>query len=196
MPPITRRQTLLAGLAAGPWATASVADPSQDALPGLLRRGGVVAVFRHALAPGTFDPPEFRLGDCATQRNLNDVGRTQARAIGAWFQARGLRPAQVRSSPWCRCVDSATLAFGAAQPWPALGSPTGKSPAQRAAQLQELQQALATASAQRGRFEVWVTHMFVIADLTGQNTDSGDGVLLASGGSGVPVQILARLDLL
>ena len=48
----------------------------------LLRQGGVVALFRHALAPGTFDPPGFRLGDCGTQRNLNDEGRAQARRIG------------------------------------------------------------------------------------------------------------------
>ena len=54
----------------------------------LLRQGGVVALFRHALAPGTFDPPGFRLGDCGTQRNLNDEGRTQARRIGEWFQTR------------------------------------------------------------------------------------------------------------
>ena len=45
----------------------------------LLREGGVVIAFRHALAPGTFDPPEFRLGDCRTQRNLSDGGRAQAR---------------------------------------------------------------------------------------------------------------------
>jgi len=44
----------------------------------LIRAGGVVAAFRHALAPGTFDPPGFTLGDCSTQRNLNDEGRAQA----------------------------------------------------------------------------------------------------------------------
>ncbi len=57
-------------------------------------------MFRHALAPGTFDPPGFRLGDCGTQRNLNDEGRPQARRIGEWFQARQLRPEKVLSSPW------------------------------------------------------------------------------------------------
>jgi len=34
-----------------------------DAVSTLLRRGGVVIAFRHALAPGTFDPPGFRLDD-------------------------------------------------------------------------------------------------------------------------------------
>jgi len=193
MPLITRRRTLLAGLAAGALASAWSAVGAQD-LPALLRHGGVVAAFRHALAPGTFDPPELALGNCATQRNLSDEGRTQARAIGAWFGTRGLRPARVRSSPWCRCMDTATLAFGSAQRWDALGSPTGTSIETRAAQLRELHEALAAVARNRGAFEVWVTHMFVIADLTGQNTESGDGVLLAAG-SGGRAQVLARLDL-
>lgn len=192
---LTRRHTLLAGLASGILAPAWSADTPPD-LPTLLRRGGVVAAFRHALAPGTFDPPEFTLGNCATQRNLNDEGRAQARMIGAWFTARGLRPARVRSSPWCRCMDTATLAFGAAQAWEALGSPTGKSAETRAAQLRDLRAAVAAAARQRGSFEVWVTHMFVIADLTGENTASGDGVLLAPSGGDGRLRVLARLDLL
>ncbi|MBY0411412.1 MAG: histidine phosphatase family protein, partial [Burkholderiaceae bacterium] len=72
----------------------------------LLRQGGVVAVFRHALAPGTFDPPGFRLGDCGTQRNLSDEGRAQAQRMGEWFKERQLQPDQVLSSPWCRWVDT------------------------------------------------------------------------------------------
>ena len=192
---LTRRQTLLAGLATGVLAPAWSADAQQD-LPALLRRGGVVAAFRHALAPGTFDPPGFALGNCATQRNLNDEGRAQARAIGAWFTARTLRPARVRSSPWCRCMDTATLAFGAAQAWDALGSPAGQTAEVRAAQLQELRAGVAAVARQRGSFEVWVTHMFIIADLTGENTASGDGVLLAPGGADGRLRVLARIDLL
>ena len=120
----------------------------------LLRRGGVVALFRHALAPGTFDPPGFRLGDCGTQRNLNDEGRAQARRIGEWFQARQLQPAKVLSSPWCRCIDTATLAFGAPQVWAPLGSPRGYPETTGAAHLRALRDALATASARSGRFDV------------------------------------------
>lgn len=56
--------------------------------------------------------------------NLGDEGRRQARQLGAWFAARQLRPARVRSSPWCRCVGTARLAFGdRVEPWAALGSP-------------------------------------------------------------------------
>jgi phosphohistidine phosphatase SixA len=144
-----------------------------------LKAGGCVIAFRHALAPGTFDPPEFRLGDCRTQRNLSDEGRAQARRIGAWFAQRGLAPAAVRSSPWCRCLDTAQLAFGRGEAWPALGSPRGTEERTYAEQIQALQAALRAVPA--GRFEVWVTHMFVLADLTGASTGSGEGLLLRAG---------------
>src|SRR6478672_3292477 len=163
--PLARRAVLGAGLGLAALPLWAATDPDAEAL---LRRGGVVIAFRHALAPGTFDPPGFRLGDCSTQRNLNDEGRSQARRAGDWFRARGLEPARVRSSPWCRCVDSATLAFGTPEVWPALGSPRGAPETTSARHLRELHQALAAAaaaSAQPGRFEAWFTHMFVLADL-------------------------------
>jgi phosphohistidine phosphatase SixA len=156
-----------------------------------LREGGLVLAMRHALAPGTFDPPQFKLGDCSTQRNLNDAGRAQARQIGAWFQANGLQPARVRSSPWCRCVDTAQLAFGAHETWAALGSPRGATESTNAQSLEALRAAIRSASAQRGRFEVWVTHMFVLSDLVGQGTSVGEGLLLRAGADGAP-QVLGR----
>lgn len=160
----------------------------------VIRAGGVVVAFRHALAPGTFDPPGFTLGDCSSQRNLSDEGRAQARRIGAWFQSRALQPAAVRSSPWCRCLDTATLAFGRAEPWAPLGSPRGNPEASRGPHLQQLRQALVDASGRRGRgrFEVWVTHMFVLSDLTGGGSSSGAGLVLRAGADG-NVEVLARL---
>jgi hypothetical protein len=159
----------------------------------LLRHGGVVAVFRHALAPGTFDPPGFRLGDCSTQRNLNDEGRAQARRIGEWFQERQLQPHKVLSSPWCRCIDSASLAFGAPQVWAALGSPFGYPETTGAAHLRELRQALVAASARSGQFEVWFTHMFVQSDLASDSTRSGEALILRARGSAKP-EVVARLS--
>jgi hypothetical protein len=185
---VKRRSVIALGLAAP---TLRAAD---DDVAARLRAGGVVIAFRHALAPGTFDPPGFRLGDCSTQRNLNDDGRAQARRIGEWFRQRSLAPAAVRSSPWCRCIDTATLAFGSAETWRALGSPRLGSETTNAESLQQLRAALATAMRQRGRFEVWVTHMFVLAVLVGANTASGEGLLLASDSGGAP-QVLARLNI-
>lgn len=194
----TRRSLLAAGLgtalgASGGlilgWPRQARAD---EALAALLRSGGVVLAFRHALAPGTFDPPAFQLGDCSTQRNLSEEGRQQARRIGAWLQARQLQPTQVRSSPWCRCMDTATLAFGRAQAWPALGSPRGATETTNAQSLQALRQAVQAAATQPGRFEVWVTHMFVLADLVRQNSASGEGLVLRADAQG-GVQVAGRL---
>ncbi|MTI43033.1 histidine phosphatase family protein [Roseibium hamelinense] len=75
-----------------------------------LEEGGIV-LFRHALAPGTGDPSNFEIGNCSTQRNLNDRGRAESRAIGAEFRERGVEVGQVLTSQWCRCRETAELAF-------------------------------------------------------------------------------------
>ncbi len=182
----TRRALLISGLAA-PLLPARASDPEA-----LLRQGGVVIAFRHALAPGTFDPPGFTLGDCRTQRNLSDEGRAQARRLGEWFAARRLTPAAVRSSPWCRCVDTATLAFGPPLVEPALGSPAGRAETTNDASLRELRRLLSEAAARPGRFEAWVTHMFVLSALVGGGVSSGEGLVLCAGANGDP-ELLARL---
>lgn len=185
-----RRDLLLASLAA-PLAAQSADEPGREATLERLRAGGVVVAFRHALAPGSFDPPGFRLGDCATQRNLSDEGRAQARRTGEWFRRHRLVPTSVRSSPWCRCLDTATEAFGRAEAWAALGSPVGAGERTYAAQIDSLRQALAGVPA--GSFEVWVTHMFVLRDLAGTGTTSGQGLLLRAGAQG-RVEVLAQLS--
>ncbi len=88
-----------------------------------LKQGGTVAVFRHARAPGTGDPANFRLDDCSTQRNLSEEGRRQAQRIGDQFRARQVPVERVLSSRWCRALDTARLAFGAiTEPSPPLDS--------------------------------------------------------------------------
>ena len=76
-----------------------------------LAAGGHVALIRHGNAPPGYggDPPGFRLDDCATQRNLDDRGRAQARALGEAFRSHGVRVDRIVSSPVCRCVDTASL---------------------------------------------------------------------------------------
>ncbi len=75
----------------------------------VLQQPGAVAVMRHALAPGTGDPGNFDLGDCTTQRNLDERGRQQARDIGQAFRDRGIAVDRVLTSQWCRCRDTAEL---------------------------------------------------------------------------------------
>ena len=191
-PALARRALLGAGLGLIPWHGWATTGADAEAL---LRKGGVVVVFRHALAPGTFDPPGLRLGDCSTQRNLSDEGRAQARRIGEWFRERQLQPAAVRSSPWCRCMDSATLAFGAAQAWAALGSPHGAPETTGASHLQELRKGLVTATGRSGQFEAWFTHMFVQSDLANDSTRSGEALILQADHLAKP-QVLARLSIM
>src|SRR5262245_61870442 len=76
-----------------------------------LLQGGHVALIRHANAPPGYggDPPGFRINDCATQRNLDEQGRQEARALGDAFRHRGVRVDRILSSPWCRCLDTARL---------------------------------------------------------------------------------------
>ena len=75
-----------------------------DAVTEAIRKGGVALPIRHATAPGTFDPENFRLDDCSTQRNLSNAGRDQARRVGAHLKALGLKPGEVMTSQRCRCI--------------------------------------------------------------------------------------------
>ena len=190
----TQRRRLLRNALALPLSSLPVWPLSgamaSDATAATLRAGGVVVALRHALAPGTFDPPEFTLGECRTQRNLNDDGRAQAQRVGQWFLRQGLKPASVRSSPWCRCMDTASGAFGSAQAWPALGSPRGRSEQTNDDSLGQLRTALAAVPA--GRFEVWVTHAFVQQALVGESTASAEGLVLRIDARGA-MQKVARL---
>jgi len=68
-----------------------------------------VLLMRHTRAPGIGDPANYTLDDCKTQRNLSDEGRKQAVAVGNWLKKQGVQTADVRSSAWCRCKDTAEL---------------------------------------------------------------------------------------
>lgn len=110
-------------ISATPTAT-NLATNSETDIWSVLRRGkGYVVLMRHALAPGIGDPLDFRLNDCATQRNLSDGGRKQAIRIGKAFKSRNISVARVLSSQWCRCLETAKLLnLGKVEPFPALNS--------------------------------------------------------------------------
>ena len=89
---------------------APVPVQADDGAPwGTLDDPGHFALLRHALAPGTGDPPDFEIDNCATQRNLSEVGREQARTIGDRFRDNGIPAARMYTSQWCRCRDTAIL---------------------------------------------------------------------------------------
>jgi len=125
---------------------------------------------RHALAPGTGDPADLRLGDCTTQRNLDDRGRAQARAIGDAFRARGIVFDTVLTSQWCRTRETAELLdLGPVVEAAALNS-FFRDGSTRAAQT-EATRALIAATDGRS---LLVTHQVNISALTGESTRSGE----------------------
>ena len=76
-----------------------------------LRDGEKLIFIRHAYAPGNGDPINFNLNDCSTQRNLNEEGRKQAKNIGEFFRKYKISTDEVLSSEWCRCKETAEIAF-------------------------------------------------------------------------------------
>ncbi len=78
----------------------------------ILKKENNIIFIRHAIAPGNGDPPNFDILDCSTQRNLSKEGELQALKIGKFFKEKDINFTKVISSEWCRCKDTAKIAFG------------------------------------------------------------------------------------
>lgn len=142
-----------------------------------IKSGGHILMIRHAYAPGTGDPANFKIGDCATQRNLDDRGRSQARAIGDWLRSKGIKDAKVYSSQWCRCQETAALLnFGPVAELPALNSFYGR-PRNREPNVKALRSFIATLPA-NGELIIFVTHYVTILEIAGEGVSPGEGVVL------------------
>lgn len=172
----TRRTTLAAAflLCAG-MASAQGPEPALKALSD----GGAVALMRHASAPGTGDPANFRLGSCETQRNLDEAGRGDAAEIGRRLRAAGILVTQVRASRWCRGLETASLAFPDVPTVPdsALDSLVGADAPQVARQTRNARAMIARWSGRQGVL-VLVTHAVNIEALTGLGVAEGEIVVL------------------
>jgi phosphohistidine phosphatase SixA len=187
---IARLLCLLAALAALPAAGFAQADDPDLWLA--LKEGRAVALMRHAYAPGVGDPENFRLDDCSTQRNLSVEGAIEAQRTGDIFRAQGIEEADVRSSQWCRCLETGRwLKLGPVEPMPALNSffaDRAGAPEQTAAVREFL--------ASRKSMEplVLVTHQVNITALTDLTPRSGEIVVIrpprsASG----EIEVLGRI---
>ncbi len=162
---------------------------AEEAVWPALRTPGAVVVLRHSFAPGGFDPPDSRLDDCSTQRNLDENGRAQARRLGEAFRQQGIAVGAVLSSPRCRCLDTARLAFGQVQSWGVLQGALNDTEL-RQRQLAEIRQRIA--AHQSGPPLVLVTHGSVVTDLTGLSIRMGEFVVLqraVDGGHAVAGQL-------
>ncbi len=192
----TRRAFMAAVIGASIAAVAggmNVRAAEQGGLAAQIAKPGHIVMMRHALAPGTGDPSNFALGDCATQRNLSEAGRRQARRTGDFLREAGVREARVFSSEWCRCLETARLLdLGPVEPLPALNSffeDRASGPAQTGA-LRE-----AIAQMDLSRPVVMVTHQVNITALTRVFPSSGEMVVVkrvADGGIDVLGTIAPR----
>ena len=141
-----------------------------------LAKGGHVVLIRHGNAPPGYggDPPGFKISDCSTQRNLDELGRDQARALGEAFRKHGVRVDRTVSSPWCRCLETARLmAVGEVESSWALVPDTNPITTPRLGELKTL------VSAWRGPGTlVLVTHALTVRPLVGFLPNQAEAVVL------------------
>lgn len=162
------------------------ADPWQA-----LRQPGHAAFMRHADAPGgAGDPAAFRLDDCATQRNLSQEGRAQARRTAAALARNQVVFDQVLTSPWCRCRETARLVTDKmAEDFDALSNLVGRQE-HRVSQVAAIKSYL-------GKLDpaarvLFVTHGILISALLGINPAQGEIVVVRIAAGGEPA-VVGRL---
>jgi len=167
-------------------------DSGQAGMIERMKAGGHILMIRHAIAPGTGDPANFRIGDCSTQRNLDDRGRKQAKAIGDWLRSNGITSARVYSSQWCRCLDTAKLlGMGSVAQLPALNS-FYELTQDREPNLKALRKFIAEQPSD-GALIILVTHLVTISAIANEGVSSGEGVLLKLN-QDAPYDIVGRLN--
>jgi phosphohistidine phosphatase SixA len=150
-------------------------------------------LFRHTIAPGGGDPPEFQLNDCSTQRNLSEEGRKQAVQIGQELKHQKIPIAQVLSSQWCRCLETARLMeLGEVQAYPPLNS-FFSDRSRTDEQTAQLRSFLLKNHQETGVM-ILVTHQVNITALTDIFPQSGEGVVVRVDRDKPSIEVLGRLS--
>ena len=141
-----------------------------------LRNGGNLIFIRHAYAPGGGDPENFNIHDCSTQRNLSESGRIQSRKIGNFFTENKIKIEKVYSSEWCRCKETASLAFENFKTKSFLNSFFSSKFAQnKNSQMRDFQKFLLDWDEKTNL--IFVTHYVVISEILDYPSSSGEIVI-------------------
>ena len=165
-------------------ALAASAAGEEAQLLALLKSGGQVVLMRHTVtAPGVGDPPGMTLADCATQRNLTDDGRRDAKAIGERLKSAGISFDHVAASPLCRCKETAQLAFGRIDELQA-GTTRGD---------REVRELRAFAAEKRRGNAVLVSHGTTIEHALGVQMKPGDMLVITPQGGGT-FQVRGKIE--
>ena len=141
-----------------------------------LKEGKKIVFIRHALAPGNGDPNNFDIKDCSTQRNLNDEGRAQSKRIRNFFEKNNIKIDKVLSSEWCRCKDTAKIAFGKFETFSALNSfYETRFSKNKSKQMKDLREYISKWESDSNL--IIVTHYVVILDILDRGTSSGEMII-------------------
>ena len=145
---------------------------------------GYVLLLRHALAPGSGDPANFKLNDCSTQRNLSEQGRADAKDIGAWLKSKKVKIHRVESSRWCRAKETAKLMdIGNVRLNKNLDSLFNAADPVKHPQTAAVRKQIVSHRNQDGLL-VMVGHFVNIGAIVGAGVDSGEGILVRANSKG------------
>ncbi len=140
------------------------------------QQGGKLVFIRHAYAPGSGDPKNFNLNDCSTQRNLNDSGREQSKEIGNFFSKYNVKIDNVYSSEWCRCKETASIAFEKFETKEFLNSfYSAQFAKNRKKQVKEFQKFISNWDKKKNL--IFVTHYVFISEILNYAPSSGEIVI-------------------
>jgi len=146
---------------------------SANDLQSILKEEGKLIFIRHAYAPGGGDPEGFKISNCATQRNLNKEGIEQSKRIGLFFTENNISIGKVLSSEWCRCKQSAELAFSKFETKRFLNSFfSQKFSDNKDSQIKELKEYIKKWDGKNNL--IFVTHYVVISEVLNISTSSGE----------------------
>lgn len=160
---------------------AFAADDDGNALVRELQQGGYVIFFRHAGTNSAIkDIDTKNLTNCATQRNLTSYGRQQSQMIGDAFKSLKISVGEIFTSEYCRCVDTARIAFGRASPVPSLSSYMTVSDIEKQQRVQSIRRLLNTVPAP-GTNTVIVSHHFMFEDASGITLAEGEAAIFKPG---------------
>jgi len=141
-----------------------------------LEEGGKLIFIRHAIAPGGGDPENFDINECGTQRNLDNNGKTQAKEIGNYLSRNKILVDKIISSEWCRCKETALLAFNKFETKSFLNSfYSSKFIKNKDQQMKELKMYIKNWKSKKNL--VLVTHYVVISEILDYNPSSGEIVI-------------------
>ena len=149
---------------------------SNETIISSLKDGKKIVFIRHAIAPGSGDPKNFDIKKCSTQRNLNEEGKIQSKKIGDFFKQNKIKINKILSSEWCRCKETAKIAFGKFETFNALNSfYEARFQKNRSSQIRDLRNFISSWESDSNL--ILVTHYVVIYDLLNIAVSSGEMVI-------------------